>query len=238
MKIEILYPSFGNLFGEPTGYRYLQRCLPEAEFVYTEIYDKPALADQKVDMIYIGGMSEAHQEQAIKALMPYKDRIAQLIDEGTVFLAVSNAMEIFESYIDCDDGRRIECLGIFKEHAEQKINSIRFNGLMLGDFEGHPIMGYKTQFSMTYGDNSGEYLYQVTRGIGINRDSRLEGLRRNNFFGTYTVGPVLMLNPYFTMYIMKILGIEDPHPAFEKQAIEAYNERLKKFRDPNTTYEI
>lgn len=237
MKIEILYPAFGCLFGEQAGYQYLQRCLPEAEFVYTEVYDKPAFADGKVDMIYIGGMSEAHQEQAIKALLPYKDRIAQLIDDGTVFLATSNAIEIFESWIHCDDGRRIDGLGIFKEHAEQKINSIRYNGLVLGNFDGHPIMGYKTQFSMTYGDNSREYFFEVERGIGINRETKLEGLRRNNFFGTYTVGPLLMLNPYFTKYIMQLLGVEDPHPAFEQLAIEAYEERLKKFRDPECHFE-
>ena len=37
MQVEILYPSFANLYGEATAVRYLTQCLPEAEIIRTEI---------------------------------------------------------------------------------------------------------------------------------------------------------------------------------------------------------
>ena len=35
MIIEILYPEHANLFGDMSNMRYLQACLPDAEFIRT-----------------------------------------------------------------------------------------------------------------------------------------------------------------------------------------------------------
>ena len=35
MKIEMLFPSFANLYGEKVVMRYFAKCLPEAEFMET-----------------------------------------------------------------------------------------------------------------------------------------------------------------------------------------------------------
>ena len=56
MKIEILYPSCANLYGEATAVTYMRQCLPEAEFVLTELNDVPTFASEKVDMVFMGGL--------------------------------------------------------------------------------------------------------------------------------------------------------------------------------------
>ena len=57
MKIEILYPEVGNLFGDSQNVQYLRLSLPEAEFIETDLTARPAFADTDVDMIYLGPMT-------------------------------------------------------------------------------------------------------------------------------------------------------------------------------------
>ncbi|MBQ8831167.1 MAG: hypothetical protein IJ017_06180 [Oscillospiraceae bacterium] len=231
MKIEILFPAFANLHGEKAAVQYLTQCLPEAEFISTELTDEPAFATEKVDMIFIGSMTESQQELCIEKLLPYKKKIEELILEGTVFLSVGNSLEVFCSSIE-DGDRSIPALGIFDYTAKRDFNR-RYNSLILGEMEGMKIVGFKSQFSHLYGDNKNEYLYKVVRGDGICPGSKYEGIRRNNFMGTYTLGPLLILNPDFTKYIFSLLGCENAELKFEESIRRAYMIRLKEFEDPD-----
>ena len=73
---------------------------------------------------------------------------------------------------------------------------------------------------------------KVVRGRGINDECEFEGIRQNNFFGTYYIGPLLVLNPLFTKYLIKLLGIKGKKLAHEETAIEAYELKLNEFSDP------
>ena len=63
-----------------------------------------------------------------------------------------------------------------------------------------------------------------------------EGIRKNNFMGTYVIGPLLVLNPPFTKWLLKGIGAGDVKLAFEKEAMEAYEARVKEYSDPNTGF--
>ena len=93
MKIEVLFPEFANLFGDCWNWRYLARCMPEAEMIETGYGEQPRFVSEKVDMIIMGAMTEHGQELAVKKLMPHRDRLRQLIDSGVVFLMTANAGE-------------------------------------------------------------------------------------------------------------------------------------------------
>ena len=82
MKIEVLFPEFANLFGDCWNWRYLARCMPEAEMIETGYGEQPRFVSEKVDMIIMGAMTEHGQELAVKKLMPHRDRLRQLIDSG------------------------------------------------------------------------------------------------------------------------------------------------------------
>lgn len=232
MKIEILFPEITGLYGDLANIRYLEQCLKDAEIVYTSLDKEPVFVTEDVSMVYMGGMTEKKQEIVIEKLIPYKEAILEQIEKNTIFLITGNGLEIFGSYIERDDKSQIEGLGIFPIYAKREMFN-RYDSLVLGEFEDMKIVGFKSQFSHSYEDNKGEafdeYFYKVIRGAGLNPDSNLEGIRRNNFFATYTLGPLLVLNPYFTKYLLRLLGIEDPVLAFEEANIEAYQVRLAEF---------
>lgn len=229
MKIEVLFPEFGNLFGDNSNISYLKKCIPEAEIIETDINSKPAFLTQDVNLIYLGPSSERAQEIIIQKLKPYKEKINELIENNTVFLFTGNAVEILGNYIENEDGSKIEALGIFNIYAKRDMMN-RKNSNIIGKYENIEIVGFKSQFTMLYGDEyEKNYFIELETGLGNNENTNLEGIKKNNFIGTYVIGPILILNPLFTKKIMKMMGIENKPLALEKETMEAYEYRLKEF---------
>ena len=230
LKIEILFPEFCNLFADSQNMRYLKQCIPEATFIETSFNEEPKFVSEKINLIYLGAMTEKMQEKVIAKLKKYKSKIEELIEQNTIFLFTGNSLEVMGEYIENEDGSKIEGLGIFKVYAKRDMLH-RHNSFFIGDFEGIEIVGFKSQFTMMYGDNEESYFSKAEKGIGINKDSKYEGIRKNNFLGTYLLGPILILNPEFTKKLLNKMGIEKPTLAFEKEVEEAYKQRLKEFKE-------
>ena len=230
MKIEVLFPEFANLFGDCWNWKYLSRCMPEAEMIETGYGEQPRFVSEKVDMIIMGAMTEHGQELAVKKLMPHRDRLRQLIDSGVVFLMTANAGEVFCEYIENEDGSRVECLGLYRLYAKRDMMH-RHNSDFEGEFDGNVIMGFKTQFTMAYTPDESHGLFVKNKGVGLNIKAKYEGIRVNNFFGTYLVGPILVLNPPFTKYILNLMGAGDVKLAFEAENMAAYEQRKKDFAE-------
>ncbi len=225
MKIEVLFPEFANLFGDCWNWRYLARCLPEAELILTGYGDEPRFVSERVDMIIMGAMTEHGQELAIKKLMPQRDRLRQLIDTGVVFLMTANAGEVFCEYIENEDGSRIAGLGLVPLHARRDMMH-RYNSIELCTFEDMELVGFKAEFSQLYGDNSGFGFAEAKYGIGINKKTKHEGVRIKNYFSTSLVGPFIMMNPPFVKYLMRLLGVQEPSLPFEDTNMAAYEARI------------
>lgn len=236
LKIEVLFPEICNLFGNMYNIKYLEKSVQDIEIIYTSLTDTPKFVDEKVDMIYMAPMTENSQELVIEKLKPYTDKIKNLVEQNQLFLVIGNALEIFGKYIENEDGSRIEGLGITDLYAKRDMMH-RYNSLFLGKIEDIKIVGFKSQFAMSYGDNSSNYLFDALKGPGINEASKFEGIRINNFMGTYVLGPILVLNPYFTKYLLKLIGIKDINLAYEEEAVSCYKIRLKEFENPETNYD-
>ena len=219
MKIEVLFPEFCNLFGDAYNMVYLEKTLPEAEFIRTKFSDDVRFTEEKMNLVYMGPMTERMQEQVIRKLMPLKEKIQKAIDDGTVFLFTGNALEIFGDYIENEDGSRVECLGLYRLYAKRDMMH-RHNSDFEGEFDGNVIMGFKTQFTMAYTPDESHGLFVKNKGVGLNIKAKYEGIRVNNFFGTYLVGPILVLNPPFTKYILNLMGAGDVKLAFEAENME------------------
>lgn len=229
MKVEILFPESCNLYGDTQNMVYLKQCMPEVEFYETAIDEEPKFVKEDINLIYLGSMKERTQEKVITKLLPYKQRIEELIKNNTVFLFTGNSFEVLGKYIENEDGSKIEALGIFDIYAKRDMMH-RYNGMVLGETENIEIVGFKSIFSFSYGNNENEYFLKLQKGIGINKETKLEGIRRNNFIGTYLTGPFLIINPLFTKYLMKLMGVENPKLKFEKTIMEAYENRLAEFK--------
>jgi CobQ-like glutamine amidotransferase family enzyme len=231
MKIEILYPEICYLYGDLMNIEYLRRCLPEAEVVRTPLKTPPAFLRGDVDMIYLCSMTERAQELVIGALKPHRDKIEAEIDRGTVILATGNALEIFIRDIENEDGGKIEALGFFNLTARRRMMN-RYNALYLGKFGTLDIVGLKSQFAHCYGGDGVDPLFQTVRGAGWNPEAAPEGIRKNNFMATYVLGPLLIMNPPFTKYVMELLGVKDRPLAYEEAAMDSYELRLREYSDP------
>lgn len=228
MKIEMLYPEVCNLFGDISNIEYLKKCIPDAEVIKTDINSEPAFVKQDVNMVYMGPMPEEIQEIAIKKLRPYTERIKELIQNNVMFLITGNAVEVFGNYIENEDKSKIEGLGIFNTYAKRDMLH-RHNSLFLGQYEDIELVGFKSQFTMSYGDNQENYFAKAEKGIGLNLDTSLEGIKDHNFIGTYVLGPILILNPLFTKKILAMLEIENAEIVFEEETMAAYKQRLEEF---------
>ncbi len=228
MKIEILFPEFCNLYGDMYNMKYLKMCIPEAEFIETALEEEPKFVKEDVNLIYLGPMTENTQEKVIKKLLPYKERIIELIEKNVVFLFTGNALEILGKYIENEEESKIEGLGIFDVYAKRDMMH-RHNSYLIGKYEDIEIIGFKSQFTMMYGNNLETPFIEVEKGIGINKQSKIEGIKKNNFIGTYLIGPMLILNPLFTQKVLKMLG-EETEIALKEDTMAAYNERLKELK--------
>lgn len=233
IKIEVLYPELSNLYGDYYNAKYIAKCIDDVELIYTSNDDVPAFTKGDVDMIYMGSMSERNQEFAIAHLMQYKEQIKEFIENDKVVLATGNALEIFGQYIE-DEGKKIPCLEALDFYAKRQMNDRR-NCFFLGKYKDMKIVGHKGQFSFCHGKLAEEKNIKVLGGFGINLDSKSEGIFYKNFYGTYVLGPFLLLNPYFVKLLLNKLGVSDKL-AFEKEIMDAFEDRLKRLEQPGTEF--
>lgn len=235
MVIEILFSEVCGLYGDSQNPKYLEATLPDATFVYTPLTDVPYFVTHHVDMLYMGAMSEDVQRQVIQKLLPHRERIIELVDQGVPFLATGNAGEIFAAKIDyVTEELSVNGLDLFDLTVKTDLFD-RFNGKILGHMDNMTVVGFKSQFSFLYGDNSKNYFLECDRGCGINRESKLEGMRRNNLICTQLIGPILPLNPLFCEYFISLAGI-NATAAYRDAALDAYNQRIAEFSDPKVVF--
>lgn len=234
MTGEILFPEFSGIYGDCGNMMLLKQCCKNITFKETSLMEEPLFVKEDVDFIYMGSMSEVKQELAVRKLMPYKDRLAELIDKGTVFLITGNALELFGQYI-LDNDHKIPMLGIFDFHSERDFDN-RINYIVVAKYGDMDIIGVKSQFSQIYGLDQDHFLTMV-KGLGDNLRSKYEGVHRNNFYGTFSLGPFLVNNPDFTKHLLNLLG-EKEELVFEEDLYAASRERFKKYSHPDAPVDI
>lgn len=224
IKIEILYPEVCNLYGEVKNIEYLQMCIKNCEIISTKLNETPAFTKEKIDMIFLGPMTESIQNRVIKSLMPHKEKLKELIDKKTVMLFTGNAYEVLGKYIE-ENKEKIECLNILNFYTKRDINN-RINQLIQGKFEKQTILGYKSIFTEVYSKEK-EFI-SIEKGSGTNLQSKKEGIHINNLYATSLLGPLLILNPDFTKHILKLLKVK-PELKFNDDIYKAREVRQKEF---------
>ncbi|MDD6154826.1 MAG: hypothetical protein PUB39_04660 [Eubacteriales bacterium] len=95
------------------------------------------------------------------------------------------------------------------------------------------VTGFKSQFTQSYYDGDIKPLFTTEKGPGFNPDVKEEGIHYKNFMATYIIGPLLIVNPLFTKALLAELGLGDVKLAFEDAAMDAFNARIKEYREPD-----
>jgi lipid II isoglutaminyl synthase (glutamine-hydrolysing) len=236
LTIEVLFPEIANLHGDNFNIVYLAQCRPDARVVRTSLTETPAFVAGPVDLVYLGPLTEQGQLKAIERLAPHRERIEALIESGITFLFTHNALEVLGTRIRNDEMKYdVPGVGIFELESSLSMFG-RYNGKVMGAVPAlgpeHPILGYKSQFSMVKAADSLPGFLTADRGIGRNMTTAIEGVRRGNFIGTSLIGPLLIVNPEFTRSLLVQLDPNsEPTLAHEKLTLAAYQARLADYRD-------
>ncbi|HBA37398.1 MAG TPA: hypothetical protein DCY94_01615 [Firmicutes bacterium] len=226
IKIAHLYYDLMNLYGENGNIRALEEFIKRqgGEPIVSKLSIGDKIDFREYDFYYIGSGSKENERIVLEDLWKYKKKIEEAIDAGKVFLATGNAMELFGKKIKTYEDVSIDCLGLLsysaRETSTRLVSEIFYEFEALDTKKGRNFVAFKN----------------ADANIVNNEEERLfnfpDSARRNNFFGMYLIGPVLIRNPYFTDYILKIVFENKGYNYIQKDdriEYRAYYEFVKNF---------
>ncbi len=220
IKIAHLYYDLMNYYGEQGNVLALKTAIEYAGF---KVNIKTLSVDdeidfEKYDIFYMGMGTKRNQEIVRKDILKYKDKIENVIDKK-MFIMTGNSYELFGKKIDDK-----KCLGVFNFESKTT-DRIVGEQIFKSDIIKETIIGFQNRFSSN--NIKDDYLFEVIKGTGNDLESKVEGIHKNNFFGTYLLGPILIRNPYFKDALLKYIGIDKVNTKLVDY--KAYHEYLKNF---------
>lgn len=220
IKIAHLYYDLMNYYGEQGNVLALKTAIEYAGF---KVNIKTLSVDdeidfEKYDIFYMGMGTKRNQEIVRKDILKYKEKIENVIDKK-MFIMTGNSYELFGKKIDDK-----KCLGIFN-FSSKTTDRIVGEQIFKSDIIKETIIGFQNRFSSN--NIKDDYLFEVIKGTGNDSESKVEGIHKNNFFGTYLLGPILIRNPYFKDALLKYIGIDKVNTKLVDY--KAYHEYLKNF---------
>lgn len=220
IKIAHLYYDLMNYYGEQGNVLALKTAIEYAGF---KVNVKTLSVDdeidfEKYDIFYMGMGTKRNQEIVRKDILKYKDKIENVIDKK-MFIMTGNSYELFGKKID-----NKKCLGVFNFESKTT-DRIVGEQVFKSNIIKETIIGFQNRFSSN--NIKDDYLFEVIKGTGNDSESKVEGIHKNNFFGTYLLGPILIRNPYFKDALLKYIGIDKVNTKLVDY--KAYHEYLKNF---------
>lgn len=221
IKILHLYYDIMNMYGESANVRALMHALDKEDVIYKvdfkSLHDDIKIMDY--DFIYIGtGLDESYPI-VLEDLKRYKEDLSKYIDANKFILVTGNALDLFSD------------LKILKFKSVKEDFRIIGEQVYTTDLIKNYVIGFQNRDTVIkeYSETS---LFKVTTGTGFAPNNKNEGIRKNNFYGTYLLGPLLIRNPYlleyFTKNLLKSKNIKYKVMSHDT-AYQAYDTYLKNF---------
>lgn len=235
MRLLHLYDDLMNLYGDYANVAAVERMLTKSgEQVTTDSVSLGETVDLNAyDFIYIGSGTERNLRVALADCRRYRDALRAYINSGKTALLTGNSFEMLGKTITGANGDGCPGLGLFDfTVTEQNKTRLTADVIYTCDFLTQPLVGFVNKCSEIKGVT--QPLFQVTMGLGNDADSRLEGVRSGNCFGTHLTGPVLIKNPHFLAYLAERITGKTPftdYLTYEKAGYEVTLRELKKRAD-------
>lgn len=223
IKIAHLYYDLMNLYGESGNVKALKIQL-EGQGIKTSVKFLTIDDDlnfKDYDVVYIGAGTENNQKIVLNHLLKYKNDIEEAIENGVHFICTGNSLELFGNTINDASNNCLKALSIFDFDCYQEefrmVDEVLFKTSLINKY----ILGFQNQ-SGTIKSNILN-LFEVVKGIGSYKESKVEGIHSKNFYGTYVIGPILVRNPELLKFIVKeIISKKDKKFKFKK-----FNQKLE-----------
>lgn len=205
ITIAHLYYDLLNLYGESGNVKALQFQLENqglnVKIKFLTLGDP--LDFTEYDFIYMGAGTEENQRLALKHLMKYKEKVKDAISNGTFFLVTGNSLELFGKCIIDKHEKRMKTIHAFDFYTKQENFRMVDEALVKAKFMKPYILGFQNQGSVMKSNE--DFMFDVIKGIGSFPNSKIEGVHKNHFYGTYLIGPILVRNPELLKYMVKEL---------------------------------
>lgn len=209
LKILYLYPDILELYGDFGNIQVLRYRLEKRGFkAIIEPYSigdaAPNFSDY--DLVFAGGGADQEQSILAEDLVKYKENIKKAIENGTFFLLICGAYQLFGKYYKGVEGNIIPGLEIFNYYTEaindrkkRCIGNIVIDTNLNG--KQTKIIGFENHGGQTFDINTpfGDVLF----GNGNKFGDTKEGFFLDNVIATYLHGPLLSKNPELADYIIK-----------------------------------
>ena len=207
-----LYYNLMNLSGENGNMVAIEDALKEQKVKYT--IDRLSIGDKidfnKYHLIYIGNGSRDSQEMARKDLLKYKYKLEKVF-KNKLIIATGNSFELFGKSID-----NKECLGFLPFKSMYLKEYVVEEKIVKTDFIDHDVISFINRNSEA--------------NIKDNFFLENEGIHVGNFYGTYTLGPLLIRNPYLLNKFIEMVVTDAGFKYVENintPDMQAYNEYIK-----------
>ena len=230
MEIKILHLFYDlmNLYGEYGNINILVSRLEDQGV--RVIVDKKSIGDEidfdSYDFIYCGSGTEKNQLVALDYLKKYKTQLEKAIKDNKHMLFTGNSFEMFGNKLTQTDGDVIELLGLIDFDVTNTKDRVTGDVILKGSVFGREAIGFINKES--YIENYNDFLFDVIFGVGANKENTKEGIRKNNLFGTYVIGPVLIKNPDFLNYFVEeIIASKDNNFEFKDREYKNEEEGYK-----------
>ncbi|MCL2046509.1 MAG: glutamine amidotransferase [Oscillospiraceae bacterium] len=206
MQITIahLLPDLLNLYGDRGNVLCMKNRLIwrgiEAEIVEHPMVESFSLSD--VDIVFLGGGSDAEQKIAALRLSEYEKEFREYVESDGVLLAICGGLQLIGEYYQSDD-ESIKGLSLVDAYTKSGDKRLVGNIVIESELPGitGSFVGFENHGGRTY-IGSHAPLGRVINGYGNNGDDKFEGLVYKNIIGTYLHGPVLPKNPILADYIL------------------------------------
>ena len=217
-KIAHLYYDLLNMYGENGNIRALVKRLEEQKVKVT--VDFLSLEDNidftKYDLFYFGSGTKDNLALASNHLSKYTKELSKAIEDGKYFLVTGNGLEV------------IEKLHILDFKTEEIDFQIIGEQVYTCDLIKEKIIGFQNRNTVIT-ECKETPLFKVLTGTGYKPKDYEEGIKKNNFYGTYLLGPLLIRNPYFLQYLVKDIVGKDYKAMKPDISFKAYEEYLNNF---------
>jgi CobQ-like glutamine amidotransferase family enzyme len=222
LRLLALYPDQMNIYADRGNILFLKRRCEwrGIEFEYSSAGLGDGFDRAAPDLIYIGGGQDRDQRLvAADMLRTKRDSIAGAVDGGAVVLAVCGGYQLLgHSYQLGDEtipGLALADLKTVREPGPRLIGNVAIE-VDLGDGP-RVVAGFENHGGRTYLGDGAEPLGRVLKGHGNNGADGLEGVRRQNVFGTYLHGPLLPKNAWLADRLVQLALArrEDSEPTLE-----------------------
>ncbi len=236
IKLLYLYPDLLELYGDfgniqVLKYRCEQRNIKLIIDEYSIGDDTPDF--ESYDIIFAGGGADNEQSILSDDLMKHKESIKKAFENGTFFLLICGAYQLFGKYYKGVEGNIIPGLEVFDYYTVSEPDRTKRcigNIVTKACFDGEEteIIGFENHGGQTF--DVEKPFGKVLFGNGNKFQDEYEGYFKENVIATYLHGPLLSKNPKVADYIIKYC-LERKEPSEEiklKKLDDTFEEKCRK----------